>query len=260
MPRWQEGTPVPDSKNVRSVVPMKPAAPRPGGRPGSCAACAVRGLTVCAPLNPAGMAEVEMLSTQVALAASETLFDEGEAAEHVFNVTEGTLKIFKLLPDGRRQVTGFLFAGDFLGLANQQTYAFSAEAVTPARLCRFQRRQIDGLLTRHPEMERRLLSKASHELAEAQEQMLLLGRKTARERVASFLLLLSRRASQRGATADPVPVPMSRTDIADYLGLTTETVSRSFTRLKGDGLIQLLPAGKVALTRRDALETLATAG
>jgi len=248
---------MPDGKLLKTVVPMKPAAPRPGGRVGGCAACAVRGLTVCAPLNPAGLAEVEGLSLQLALSPGDQLFDEGEAADHVFNVTEGTLKIFKLLPDGRRQVTGFLFAGDFLGLASQETYAYSAEAVTPVRLCRFQRRQLDGLLGRHPEMERRLLSKASHELAEAQEQMLLLGRKTAKERVASFLLLLSRRAHQRGIAADPVAVPMSRTDIADYLGLTTETVSRTVTRLKSEGTIRLLPGGKVGLSDRAALEAIA---
>lgn len=248
---------MPDGKLLKNVLPMKPATPRPGSGPaGGCAACAVRGLTVCAPLNPSGLAEVEGLSTQVVLQGGDQLFDEGQRAEHVFNVTEGTLKIFKLLPDGRRQVTGFLFAGDFLGLASQETYAYSAEAVTPARLCRFQRRQLDGLLGRQPEMERRLLSKASHELAEAQEQMLLLGRKTARERVASFLLLLARRARQRGAVADPINVPMSRTDIADYLGLTTETVSRTFTRLKNDGTIRLLPGGKVSLLDRGSLETL----
>lgn len=247
---------MPDGKLLKNVVPMKPATPRPGGRPGGCAACAVRGLTVCAPLNPAGLAEVETHSTQLVLSAGDQLFDEGQRADHVFNVTEGTLKIFKLLPDGRRQVTGFLFAGDFLGLASQETYAYSAEAVTQARLCRFQRRQLDNILGRHPEMERGLLTKASHELAEAQEQMLLLGRKTARERVASFLLLLSRRAKQRGAIAEPINVPMSRTDIADYLGLTTETVSRTFTRLKNEGTIRLLPGGKVSLADRAALETL----
>lgn len=260
MPAECEVKSVAESKGLPGVVPMKAATPRPGARPGNCAACAVRGLTVCAPLSPAGLSEVESLSTHLVLEPGQTLFDEGEPADHVFNMTEGTLKVFKLLPDGRRQVTGFLFAGDFLGLASQDTYAFSAEAVTPARLCRFQRRQLDGLLNRHPEMERRLLSKASHELAEAQEQMLLLGRKTAKERVASFLLLLARRAAQRGAAVDPVSVPMSRTDIADYLGLTTETVSRTFTRLKSDGLIKLLPGGKVSLVRRDALEEMAAAG
>ncbi len=243
---------------TKNTVTLKPATPRAGGRPGGCAACAVRGLTVCAPLDPNGLGEIETLSTAVTLAAGDALFDEGESADHVFNVTAGCLKIFKLLPDGRRQVTGFLFSGDFLGLASSELYAYSAEAVSAVRLCRFQRRKLDGFLGRHPEVERRLLSKASHELAEAQEQMLLLGRKTAKERIASFLLLLSRRAAARGDAAEPVAVPMSRTDIADYLGLTTETVSRTFTRLKTEGIIRLLPHGQVQLSRRADLDELAS--
>jgi len=243
----------------KSIVPLKPAEPRPGGRPSGCAACAVRGLTVCAPLDRSGLGEIETLANAIGLAAAEQLFDEGEPAEHVFNVTDGTLKIYKLLPDGRRQVTGFLFSGDFLGLASGEHYAYSAEAVTAARLCRFQRRRLDPFLRRHPEVERQLFDKASHELAEAQEQMLLLGRKTAKERIASFLLQLSRRAERRGLKGDPVALPMTRTDIADYLGLTTETVSRCFTRLKSEGTIQLLPQGEVRLSRREVLGALASA-
>ena len=98
---------------------------------------------------------------------------------------------------------------------------------------------------------------ASHELAVAQEQMLLLGRKTAREKVASFLLMLRKRARQRGQPGNPVPVPMSRNDIGDYLGLTTETVSRTFTQLKTAGLISLQTGGKVELSDIDRLRDLA---
>jgi CRP/FNR family transcriptional regulator len=98
---------------------------------------------------------------------------------------------------------------------------------------------------------------ASHELAAAQEQMLLLGRKTAREKIASFLLMLSRRAAQRELPDDPVSVPMSRNDIGDYLGLTTETVSRTFSDLKGKGIIELLPAAKIRLARRQHLQEIA---
>ena len=106
-------------------------------------------------------------------------------------------------------------------------------------------------------MGTRLRGMASHELAAAQEQMLLLGRKTAREKIASFLLMLSRRATQRGQAGDPVSVPMSRNDIGDYLGLTTETVSRTFTQLKRGGSINLLQGGKVALADRARLEDIA---
>jgi CRP/FNR family transcriptional regulator len=175
----------------------------------------------------------------------------------VFNVTAGAVKVYKLLADGRRQMTGFLFPGDFLGLANEKTYAYSAEAITHTMLCRFPRRKLQRLLEEYPKMEHRLLAMASHELAAAQEQMLLLGRKTAREKIASFLLMLSRRATQRGQAGDPVSVPMSRNDIGDYLGLTTETVSRAFTQLKQSGSINLLQGGKVKLADRDRLESIA---
>jgi len=243
--------------DYEEVSKLAPAAARERAELSPCAACPVRGMTICAPLDKEELAHVSALMTSVELEAGEPLFDEGEEAGNVFNVTSGTLKVYKLLPDGRRQVTGFLFAGDFLGLAKQETYAFSAEAVTPATLCRFSRTKLEALMQRMPKIEQRLLNIASNELVAAQEQMLLLGRKTAREKIASFLLMLAKRAKQRGQVGDPVAVPMSRTDIGDYLGLTTETVSRTFTQLKQDGTIQLLPNHQVKLAKRQALEEIA---
>lgn len=222
-----------------------------------CGACTVRHLTLCAALEPHELAEISAIVSSVELARGDPLFDEGEPAQHLFNVTSGAVKVYKLLADGRRQMTGFLFPGDFLGLANQETYAYSAEAVTHAVLCRFPRRKLERLLERYPKMEHRLLGMVSHELAVAQEQMLLLGRKTAREKIASFLLMLSRRSVQRGQNGNPVVVPMSRNDIGDYLGLTTETVSRTFTQLKQGGSISLLPGGKVEMADRARLEDIA---
>lgn len=236
---------------------LSPAVARARRDPSPCSACAVRGMTICAPLDQNEQALMAGLMTSVELQAGEPLFDEGEDAGNVYNITAGTLKVYKLLPDGRRQVTGFLYAGDFLGLATQDTYAFSAEAVTPSRLCRFPRQKLEDLMQRVPKIEQRLLSIASNELAAAQEQMLLLGRKTAREKIASFLLMLAKRAEQRGQQNDPVLVPMSRTDIGDYLGLTTETVSRTFTQLKQDGIISLQPNHQVKLARREELEEIA---
>jgi len=243
--------------DVNHVGNLAPAVPREGSVASPCSACSIRNLTICAPLNDVEQAQMAAIVTNVEIEAGTPLFDEGEPAEHVFNVTEGTLRIYKLLPDGRRQVTGFLFAGDFLGLANDENYAYSAEAVTPCKLCRFPRQKLEHLMERFPKVEQRLLSIASNELAAAQEQMLLLGRKTAREKIASFLLLLARRARQRGRSESPVSVPMSRTDIGDFLGLTTETVSRTFTQLKQSGLIRLLPNNEVELTGREELEDIA---
>jgi CRP/FNR family transcriptional regulator len=208
-------------------------------------------------LDERELVEVASISTNLEIGPGEPLFDEGEPADYVYNVTAGCLKVYKLLADGRRQVTGFLFAGDFLGLSNESNYAYSAEAVTHAALCRFSRRKLEGVLERYPKMEKRLLSMASNELAAAQEQMLLLGRKSAKEKIASFLLMLSRRSQQRGQAANPVAVPMSRTDIGDYLGLTTETVSRTFTHLKTEGVIKVLPGGKVELAKVDQVRDIA---
>jgi len=113
------------------------------------------------------------------------------------------------------------------------------------------------LLAEIPHLEQRLLAMASHELAAAQDQMVLLGRKSARERVVSFILMLSDSATRHGRPNDPVFLPMSRSEIADYLGLTTETVSRAFTSLKKQGLIELLDEKRVRLCRMSALQEIA---
>ena len=127
----------------------------------------------------------------------------------------------------------------------------------PTKLCRFPRRRLEALLVEIPHLEQRLLAMASHELAAAQDQMVLLGRKSARERVVSFILMLSDSATRHGRPNDPVFLPMSRSEIADYLGLATETVSRTFTLLKKQGLIELLDEKRVRLSRMSALREIA---
>ncbi len=238
---------------------LSPALRRPedGGLPSPCSACAVRHLTICGGLTPNEMQHLAAIISSLELYPGQSLFQEGDPATNAYSVTAGTVKIYKLLPDGRCQVTGFLFPGDFLGLATNETYAYGAEAVNHAVLCSYPRRKFEALLERFPDMERRLLSMANHELAVAQEQMLLLGRKTAKERVASFLLTLSHNATRRGQRGDPVFVPMSRSDIGDYLGLTTETVSRTFTQLRKGKLIRLESGGRIALADKDGLIQLA---
>ena len=133
------------------------------------------------------------------------------------------------MADGRRQVVGFLVPGDFLGLAFGRTYVYTAEAITAVAACRFQRSRFMELLEELPALEREILGRTSNELAAAQQQMLLLGRKTARERLASFLADLAERSDADGG---PLELPMGRADIADHLGLTIETVSRTFTGLR----------------------------
>ena len=111
----------------------------------------------CAPLNPDEQKRLTSIMNSVDVPAHQPIFDEADTAEHVYNVTGGAVKIYKLLPDGRRQITGFLLPGDFLGLTHKEAYAYSAEALVPTTLCRFPRRKLEGLLDEMPKLEQRLL-------------------------------------------------------------------------------------------------------
>jgi CRP/FNR family transcriptional regulator len=211
----------------------------------------VREKAVCGVLDCADLSEFKTLGWAVNLAPGQALFREGDAATRVFSVTRGTLKLYKLLADGRRQVTGFMHPGDFLGISVDDEHAFSAEAVEESQLCWFPRARFDDFVEEHSAMERELYRTAAHELAAAQQQMVLLGRKTATERLATFLLLLAGRA--KGASG-VVRLPMSRSDIADYLGLTKETVSRVMSALRSERVIRLQALDVVEILDREALE------
>lgn len=222
-----------------------------------CGQCHRGDLAFCTGLSALEIERLSAIISQIHVPPHATIFREGDAAAHMFNLFSGTVKLYKLLPDGRRQITAFLFPGDFFGLAVEGGYAYSAEALTPVVLCRFSRRKLDTLIEQIPRIEKRLLGLAIDELAAAQDQMLLLGRKTAREKVASFLMMLSRRAERRGGTGNPVALPMGRSDIADYLGLTIETVSRTLTQLKRDGIIELPDSGQAVVCDAAELKRIA---
>jgi len=216
-----------------------------------CAACEARVLSLCHAIPDSRLDRLAAISTAVEIAPGGTFIEEGEPASSFFNITRGTVKLYKLLPDGRRQITGFLGVGDFLGLAVSESYVFTAEAIDTVQICRFARRRLNEVLDDFPALERKLLEIASHELVAAQEQMLLLGRKTALERLASFLLGRADRAEAQGVSG--IPLAMTRTDIADYLGLTIETVSRLMSRLRREMVIALPEAHGFTVLDRSAL-------
>ncbi len=218
-----------------------------------CRACEFRSLTFCAGLRNQEIGELSAIVTRLRIEPQQIVFQEGDTVEHVFNVTSGVVKLYKLLLDGRRQITGFLLPGDFLGLASRTGYSYSAEAVTGVSLCRFPRHRLEETFDRFPHLQRRLFDIANDELVAAQDQMLLLGRKTALEKISSFLLRLSEREQRSGAEQGPVELPMTRGDIADYLGLTIETVSRTLSQLKNDSLIKQNSLTEIELTNMGAL-------
>ena len=223
------------------------ATMNPRGRGNPCEACPVRDLSVCAALRAEELELLNAIITRTRFDREQALFYEGDEAKHVFNLTEGTIRLSKMLPDGRRQITGFLSPGDFLGMASSDSYAYTAEAVTGVAVCRFPRAKLEVLFDQFPALERRVLAVASNELRAAQDQMLLLGRKTAREKLATFLHHLTENARRRGESGETLELPMNRTDIADYLGLTTETVSRTFTRMAKEGILELPSTHEVVL-------------
>jgi CRP/FNR family transcriptional regulator len=222
-----------------------------------CAGCSARRLSVCGVLEQEGLRRLNEAADHITFSPGEVLLREGDAATHLFNITAGDVRVHKLLADGRRQIVGFLSPGDFLGLATGDRYAFSAEALGPGTACRFRKADYRKILREMPELEHALLDRAAHELKAAHDQMLLLGRKTAMERLASFLFSLSERAMRAGGDGRLVDLPMTRAEIADYLGLTTETVSRVTTRLKTRGVIRLLTMHSLSIERPDELLHLA---
>ncbi|NLS08321.1 helix-turn-helix domain-containing protein [Rhizobium sp. P32RR-XVIII] len=177
--------------------------------------------------------------------AGATLFYEGDSASHLFEVVQGVLRIFKIIGDGRRVITGFLYPGDLVGVSLKDRYLYSAEAVTDLRFRRFGRREFQDAVNASLELRPELFARLCDEMAAAQNQMVLLSRKNAEERVCSFLLEHLRREQRTCPNASIIELPMTRLDIADYLGLTIETVSRTFTKLMSRGLIA--PEGRHAL-------------
>jgi CRP/FNR family transcriptional regulator len=184
----------------------------------------------------------------------ETLFTEGDEADSVYEVVSGMLRLYKLLPDGRRLITGFRSTGHLLGLAPECIRVYAAAAITEVTVCRYKRTAFERLIDEVPGFAKRLLTMASDELRAAQDRMLLLGRKSASEKVASFILLMADRQGRDSVEA--VHIPMTRNDIADYLGLTIETVSRTLSKLRQNGLIALPPA-QIEILDREELEALA---
>ena len=222
-----------------------------------CEKCNISEMSLCHALSCEDLKQLSAISSSVEVGKGVTIINEQESADFLFNVTAGSVKLYKLLPDGRRQMTGFLFPGDFLGIAMNDCYAYSAESLEDTKLCRFSRAKLEQLLKELPHLENRLLNMVSNELVLAQDQMLLLGRKTAKEKVCSFLLSLSKRRSKNSGLLENISLPMGRSDIGDYLGLTTETVSRTLTNLKKAGIISIPENGILKITNIQELTDLA---
>jgi CRP-like cAMP-binding protein len=189
----------------------------------------------------------------------QTILCEGEPSERYFEIVRGVVRAYRILSDGRRQIVNFLFPGEVFGLGLDGTYEYSADAVMETAVHGIGWKAVDRLAIEQPALSARLRDSVYQELRAAQDHIVLLGRKTASERVASFLLSLSRKGEPAGRDRDMVWVPMSQCDIADYLGLTTETVNRVVSHLRENGTIRVATRSLIHVERRHQLEEMANA-
>ena len=213
------------------------------------AVIALRGATALArPGSPRRLSGMKSI-----LARGDELFAEGDDADFFYKVVSGTIRTYKLLNDGRRQIDAFHLAGDIFGMEPGAAHRFSAEAVERCEVIAFRRCRFATLAEDDPALGDQLMSSMMVNLERAHDHMLLLGRKTAQEKIATFLLDMARRVS----TGDSFELPMQRSDIADHLGLTIETVSRTLTQLAKEGVIKLASASRsVVLSDKAALQRL----
>jgi CRP/FNR family transcriptional regulator len=216
-----------------------------------CLDCTIRLQAVCAHADAVELVELERIKRYRSYAPGQVIASTGDELTLVGSLVEGVAQISTLLPDGRRQMVGLLFPSDFVGRPGRSRIDHDVVAVTPVTLCMFRKSDFERLLRDNPSIERRLLDMTLDELDAARDWMLLLGRKTARERVASLVLMMARREAallQRPPqVGQRVPLRLSRQEIADYLGLTIETVSRQFGALRTDGLLAITDARSVEI-------------
>ncbi len=212
------------------------------GTPRLCASCDARHKGICGALDQEQLIALAKTSHKQHAESGTELLGDAERINTYAVVLSGVVKLAKTLSDGRQQIVSLQFAPDFLGRPFKSESELSAEAATDVSLCTFPKAALERLMQASPELERRLYRQALDELDQAREWIVTLGRKTAGEKIASFLLMIARNIDP---SADPdrdsanFELPLTRADIADFLGLTIETVSRQLTRLRADKVISI---------------------
>lgn len=213
-----------------------------------CSQCPARRGNLCGSLADGDMHRLYALATESRFAPGDLLLEQEEVATHLYSIREGNGQVYRLTADGRRQILSFLFPGYFLGLTSEDNYHYGAMALTGMLACRFDRAALEELIRQFPAMDRKLRFTLVRALDASLELVFTLGRKDSLQRVASFLWYMSYRQRQLNQPENPVHLPMGRADIADFLGLTTETVSRAFSELRRRGLIETRGSHDVAVT------------
>lgn len=222
-----------------------------------CNNCPIRHRAVCARCESDELERLEEIKYYRSFEAGQTIAWTGDRMDFVASVVTGIATLSQTLEDGRTQMVGLLLPSDFMGRPGRETAAYDVTATTDVVMCCFRRRPFEDMMDRTPHIAQRLLEMTLDELDAAREWMLLLGRKTAREKIASLLTIIARRDAslklvQTGGTLE-FDLPLTREAMADYLGLTLETVSRQMSALKRDGVIELASKRHISVPNFDRL-------
>ncbi|PDT06827.1 MULTISPECIES: Crp/Fnr family transcriptional regulator [unclassified Rhizobium] len=217
----------------------------------ACRSCQARHGVVCGALSAGQLSELGRHSLRRKVDAGCEIIAQGSENSFYSNITRGVVKLCKVMSDGRQQIVGLQFAPDFVGRPFVRESTLSAEAATDAEICVFPRNLLERMILETRELQRSLHAQALNELDAAREWMLTLGRRTAEEKVASLLHLIAAHAET--ATSTAFDLPLSRAEIADFLGLTIETVSRQLTRLRKEGVIRIENIRHITVPDLDAL-------
>ena len=226
-----------------------------------CSTCPIRHRAVCSQSTPDELVELDAAKFYTDYDPGQEIVGEGEPTRALGSVVSGVVALHKTLEDGRRQMVGLLFPSDFIGRPLRPVAPYDAIAVTPVRMCMFHRDQFERILAGSQNLEHRLLEMTLDELDAARDWMVLLGRKTARERLASFLVIVAKRQvlleKREMEDGMRIEIPLTREAIAEFLGLTIETVSRQFTALRKSGVLELPDRRHAVLADLETLREMA---
>lgn len=236
--------------HTRSVIPYRPSLEE------FCNRCPAADSALCSVFDSQSRMALEPIGCQIRLDRGEFLCEQYAPAERIFNLIEGMLTVERTTTCGQRQIVAFLFPGDFLGLSFSDRYDYTVRAVVPSRACAFQRDEFLATCDRFPEIKARVAAIHNMILARVLDQLFTLGQKKAHERLSFLLVQLMER--QRVEPGQIMTLQITRQDIADYLGLTMETVSRAFTRLRSEGLIELTGSKQVRICSPERLRDMAS--
>jgi len=226
-----------------------------------CSTCVVRNRAICSGLDASEIQTLGSLGRKRMITSGQSLIWEGDESLVVANVIEGVFKLSVSDADGKEQIVGIVFPSDFIGRPFGKESPYSVTALTEGEVCMFTRQAFDNYAREHPELEHKLLHRTLDELDNARNWMQLLGRKSAEEKIATFLLFISEKlagqACERPDLSGGFTLPFGRQQVADILGLTIETVSRQLTKMRDQGLIDLPSRRDIVIQNRATLEDIA---